>query len=260
MDFNVSNNEDDPNGRYAKDRYGIKRRREALKWADGTMWTQDDVAAIAGGNCNKQDVGQLERGERTDKSGYFESIMQALEDGENGVAVRPDKGARRSPRAQPATWKDWLQGGDRTAIGPRKPMFPPLRGKTKKIDIPIYRMQPKGRNMRIGLAFERVALPRLLEHVQDAYAVEVWGSGMAPKYHPRDIVVVNPDAPPRPLDGVLVMTEDREDIHIGQYVGETADEWIIEQFGSTPGEKRLSRADYPIAHSIVMVSTNLITI
>jgi hypothetical protein len=62
--------------------------------------------------------------------------------------------------------------------------------------------------------------------------VQIWGSSMSPKYHPKDIVIINPMAPPRPFGGVLAMNEDRSDVCIGEFVSETDNEWIIARFGS----------------------------
>jgi hypothetical protein len=208
------------------DPHGIKRRRSALRW------TERELARRAG--VPYQRVQALERPSPAGKpsySRYLADVMRALDEGEGNPAAP-------------------LMANPRFAALP------------VKTEMSVYAMRPNqtGGMDITGRVAGTTRVPRSMAHVEDAYAVQIWGSGMAPKYHPKDIVFVNPIAPPRPFGGVLVRSEDRSDVHIGEFVSETADEWIIAQFGIARSEKRCSRADYPIIHAIVAVSTDLVAI
>ncbi len=187
-------------------------------------WTERDLARRAG--VPYQRVQALERASPAGKSPYsryLADVLRALDEGE----------------------------GNPSALLPPNPRFAaaPVAG-----EIPVYAKRPGG--MEIGM----MRLPRSMAHVQGAYAVQIWGSSMTPKYHPKDVVIVNPTAPPRPFGGVLAMNEDRSDVCIGEFVSETDDEWIVARFGAAPEVRHLPRKDYPIIHAIVAVSTDLVSV
>lgn len=240
MEFNGDGDSNQP----VRDPYGIKARREALLWDDGSVWTQDDVAALAG--CAPQDVGALERGERSN-SKHLNNILDVLAKAERGAVTRTAR--RILPRKQR-----------------RSSRFSDVPSVPAVVEMKIYAMQPNGKGgMMMSDTGTKMRIPRSMLNIPDPYAVRFWGSGMFPKYLSGDILLINPIAPPRPQGGVIVMNEDREDVHIGEFIVETADEWTIAQFGVIPGEKRpayaekaIPRADYPLIHAIVGVSTDLI--
>lgn len=204
-----------------EDPHSIRQRRLTLGW------TERDLARRAG--VPYQRIQALERPSPAGKapySRYLPDVLRALDEGE---------GNPRSP----------------LSANPR--FVPPETGQ-----MPVYLMRP---NQSGGMEMTGAVIAMMrklvsMAHIPGAYAAQIWGSGMAPKYHPKDIVFVNPIAPPRPFGGVIVMSEDRADVHIGEFVHETADEWVIKQFGDNPAEKRLSRATYPVIHAIVSVSTD----
>lgn len=204
------------------DPHGIRGRRVALGWSER------DLARRAG--VPYQRVQALERVSPAGKSPYsryLDDVLRALDVGEGN----PSAPIAANPRFA----------------------LPSSTG-----EMPVYAMRPNQTGgMETGVMIAMMRKLVSFVHVPGAYAVQIWGSGNAPKYHPKDIVFVNPIAPPRPFGGVIVMSEDRADIHLGEYVGETDDEWIIQQFGAHPAEKRLSRAAYPVVHAIVCVSTDL---
>lgn len=208
-------------GNFLDDPHGIRSRRLALGW------TERDLARRAG--VPYQRIQALERPSPAGKSPYsryLPDVFHALDEGE----------------------------GNPAALTRANPRFP----EPAAAQMPVYLMLP---NQSGGMEMTGavVAMMRKLismTNIPGAYAVQIWGSGNAPKYHPKDIVFVNPIAPPRPFGGVIVMTEDRTDVHIGEFVIETADEWVIKQFGEHPAEKRLPRAAFPVIHAIVAVSTD----
>lgn len=208
------------------DPHGIRKRRSALGW------TERDLARRAG--VPYQRVQALERASpagKTPYSRYLSEVIKALDVGEGS----PSAGIPPNTRFGPS----------------------PVTG-----EMPVYAKRPNqsGGMELTGLIAGWMRVPRQMANVTDGYGVQVWSSNMAPKYRPKDILIVNPQSPPRREGGVIVMSEDRSDVCIGEYVGETEEEWIIERFGNSPEVKHLPKSEYPVIHAIVCVSTDLISI
>jgi phage repressor protein C with HTH and peptisase S24 domain len=98
-----------------------------------------------------------------------------------------------------------------------------------------------------------------LEHVREAYALQVDGTSMVPALRPGFIVHVDPHRKAR-QGNLCVFRNERLDgtVYgcIKEYRKETADAWHVEQYNPPEGEKRcfaLRKAEWTTVHVVVFI-------
>jgi transcriptional regulator with XRE-family HTH domain len=127
---------------------------------------------------------------------------------------------------------------------------------TKTDNLPVFplrlRWDRQGGEMQDDLV-SFVERPAALRGVRGAYAARVWLDDMEPRFRPGDIIVIDPVSPPRHGSGVLLMSEDRQRVQMGDFISETSDLWTIQKFGSTPGIAEFSRTIYPVVHVVCLI-------
>lgn len=120
---------------------------------------------------------------------------------------------------------------------PRYQQFPesgvPLMGQTQG--------GPNGRFVMNGQASKIVFCPPDLEGVEGAYAVQVHGVSMEPKFEAGETVWLNPHAPVRRGDYVVVQIQDRDDgeelsSYIKQFISRGSGRLRLKQFNPEEGE------------------------
>ncbi|MCI0999184.1 helix-turn-helix transcriptional regulator [Ochrobactrum sp. C6C9] len=120
---------------------------------------------------------------------------------ESGVTLDIEKNVRPKPNA---------------SFPPRYQEFPqdhsiPLLGQTAG--------GPNGRFILNGTEIGRVFCPPMLEGVEGAYAVMVYGTSMEPRYFAGETVWVNPHLPVRAGDDVIAqLIEDGDDNPVESYI------------------------------------------
>lgn len=131
-----------------------------------------------------------------------------------------------------ATGKDiaWLESGVSSedlspATSKTKPnaSFPPrYQAFSQEHSIPLLGQSaggPNGRFVLNGTEIGRVFCPPMLEGVDGAYAVMVFGTSMEPRYFAGETVWVNPHLPVRAGDDVIAqLIEDGEDNPVESYI------------------------------------------
>lgn len=169
-------------------------------------------------------------------------------------------GAERSTRYMPFIVKA-MEGDNNTYPMKRKRRLAVVRyPKTPTLDtnddIPAYDLN-KNTTGGLGIMNSEVARwvtrPGNLSHVSDAYGVQAREVDMRPMYRPGDILIVNPRLAPRVEDGVLLLSEDKTNVQIGEFVSESADMWVVKKYGDNPETFTFSRAEFPACHPVCLV-------
>jgi phage repressor protein C with HTH and peptisase S24 domain len=122
--------------------------------------------------------------------------------------------------------------------------FPPRYVRFPDAGIPLMGQTSGGANGRFvmnGQASQTVFCPPDLEGVEGAYAVRVHGYSMEPKFEAGDTVWLNPHAPVRRGDYVVVQVQDRDDgeelsSYIKQFVSRGSGRLRLKQFNPEEGE------------------------
>jgi transcriptional regulator with XRE-family HTH domain len=199
------------------DPHGIRAARLARGW------TERELARRAG--VPYQRIQSLERATPTGKatySRYLADVMKALRG--------PDEWhPTENPRFKTAT----------VPVG----------------DVPVYQLRANesgGEEMTANVIGVARRVP-VVDNVKDAYALQIRGKVMLRRYLPGDVVVVNPVGIPRQGSGVVLMTEDRGDVQIGEYVSETDTEIELKFTGAEVRLARFPRSKFTVMHSICAV-------
>ncbi len=95
-----------------------------------------------------------------------------------------------------------------------------------------------------------ISRPPLLRGVRDAYAVEVTGTSMRPKYWPGNILHVNPFARPKPGKGVIIWKRNRA-ILIKEFVRQTSDGILVREYSPREREFALGNDEIVEIHTVV---------
>lgn len=197
--------------------------------------SQGALAKLAG--VSQQLISQIERGVLGAGKVDLPKIADAL--GLQVEALDPHYW-RNHPAAQKA----------RQAVSPS----PPASGTV----FPLYASVEGGTSGEMVLSNEPVEYRgHPLDNVAEAYLTYVVGDSMAPAFEQGDIVLVNPHAPPRPGNDVVLQTQAQMDTDHAQraalvkrLIRATAEDWHLEQFN--PAKKfKLRRHQWPICHVIV---------
>lgn len=98
-----------------------------------------------------------------------------------------------------------------------------------------------------------VIRPDNLAHVTDAYGVQAREVDMRPMYRPGDVLIVNPRLAPRVEDGVLLLSDDKTSVQIGEFVSQDADTWVVKKYGDNPQTVTFPRVDFPACHPVCLV-------
>jgi phage repressor protein C with HTH and peptisase S24 domain len=110
----------------------------------------------------------------------------------------------------------------------------PLLGQTKA--------GPNGRFILNGSEIGRVFTPPMLEGVEDAYAVRVYGSSMEPRFFAGETVWLNPSEPVRQNDDVVVQLitdeENGRESYIKRYVSQSSLVTRLYQYNPDDGEEK----------------------
>lgn len=108
-------------------------------------------------------------------------------------------------------------------------------------DLPVYGTAHGSVVPKLGESFaldparvvRQVRRPTALFGVRDAYAIYVAGESMAPLYRPGDLLVVDPNKPPRPGDTVVLQVRPGEGLptqaFVKIYIGRTPENVLGEQ-------------------------------
>lgn len=138
------------------------------------------------------------------------------------------------PTAEPTT----IKPKPNASFPPRYQEFPqdhsiPLLGQTAG--------GPNGRFILNGTEIGRVFCPPMLEGVEGAYAVLVYGTSMEPRFFAGETVWVNPHLPVRAGDDVIAqILEDGEehpvDSYIKQFVSKSSRALRLKQYNPDEGE------------------------
>lgn len=167
-----------------------------------------------------------------------------------GLGAPPDAAHIEQPLPMKAP------GGRSNASEPRVVEFPPRR-------LPVYGQAVGGQDGRFILNGEKVRdvlCPPPLEDVPGAYAVYVRGESMLPRYEPGEMAFVNPHAPVRNGDYVVVQIRPELEgevpfAFIKRYVSRSRQEGLIlEQLNPPDQEERLMQfpdGDVVSVHKIV---------
>lgn len=93
-----------------------------------------------------------------------------------------------------------------------------------------------------------------LASVRGGYGLIVTGDSMVPVYRSGQIVLVNPHLSPRPEDGIILYGGEvvgEVKATIKEYVGQTANEWILRRYQPEVRTFRLKKAEWPVVHVVV---------
>ena len=153
-----------------------------------------------------------------------------------------------------ATGKDitWLESGiDNLQTSPTKPKpnasFPPRYQPFPQDQyIPLLGQTAGGANGRFilnGAEIGRVFCPPMLEGVEGAYAVLVYGTSMEPRFYAGETVWVNPHLPVRAGDDVIAQILEDGDEHpvesyIKKFVSRSGKVLRLQQFNPDEGESK----------------------
>lgn len=96
-----------------------------------------------------------------------------------------------------------------------------------------------------GLPVGAVPRPAALSTVPGVYAIYMRGPSMTPMYRSGDLLIINPHHPPRPEDGALFLSRERDRFRIGEFLRETGTEWVCKRWGNKPAEFRLRKHEFP---------------
>lgn len=149
----------------------------------------------------------------------------------------------------PITAEDiWALGAPRSA--PRSSptpnaSFPPRYQKFPDETVPLLGQTvggPNGRFILNGQEISRVFCPPDLAGVDGAYAVQVYGTSMEPKFEAGETVWLHPWTPVRSGDYVVaqILTQDGEppESYIKQFVSQNSKVLRLKQFNPEEGEKQ----------------------
>lgn len=106
---------------------------------------------------------------------------------------------------------------------------------------------PNGRFILNGSEVGRVFTPPMLEGVEGAYAVRVYGTSMEPRYFAGETVWINPREPVRSGDDVVVQLatddESERESYIKRFVSKSAKVTRLYQYN--PDENETNELEYP---------------
>lgn len=177
---------------------------------------------------------------------------------EIGRSARPGK-LRELARAMMVS-EDWLLGESDQALPeavegesapPNRPApnasFPPTYQPFPEKSVPLLGQTAAGPNSRFILNGQRVRdvfCPPELAGVEGAYAVQVFGYSMEPKFEPGEVVWINPHAPVRKNDYVVVQVADDDEAqelssYIKQFVSRSGGILRLRQFNPDEGETEI---------------------
>lgn len=117
---------------------------------------------------------------------------------------------------------------------------------------------PNGRFIMNGAEIGRVFCPPMLEGVEGAYAVRVYGTSMEPRFMPGETVWLNPHEPVRAMDDVvaqiLVEGEELPESYIKRFKSQSAKTLRLWQHNPDEGEEHdleFDSADVFSVHKVV---------
>ncbi|MDR7034518.1 S24 family peptidase [Mesorhizobium sp. BE184] len=121
--------------------------------------------------------------------------------------------------------------------------FPPVHQRFPGRMVPLLGQTVAGANGRFILNGQEIAYvfcPPMLEGVDDAYAVQVYGTSMEPRFFAGETVWLNPRAPVRAGDFVVaqIIADENEapDSYIKQFISNTSKGLRLRQLNPDEGE------------------------
>jgi phage repressor protein C with HTH and peptisase S24 domain len=125
---------------------------------------------------------------------------------------------------------DWLTGGTKRPPVPMAAMASPAAGRL----LPLYGQAVAGDDGRFpfnGEVLSELPCPPQLERTPHAYAVNVLGDSMEPRYRSGSIAYVNPSRAPRRGDDVVVQVEEDGELwgYLKEFVGVAHDKLTLLQ-------------------------------
>ncbi|KKX25416.1 hypothetical protein YH62_25620 [Rhizobium sp. LC145] len=122
--------------------------------------------------------------------------------------------------------------------------FPPQYQKFTDSSLPLLGQTiggPNGRFILNGSEVSRVFTPPMLEGVEGAYAVRVYGTSMEPRYYAGETVWLNPHEPVRQGDDVVVQLltdeENGRESYIKRFVSQSSKATRLWQHNPDEGEQ-----------------------
>lgn len=123
--------------------------------------------------------------------------------------------------------------------------FPPVYTPFQSVNtMPLLGQTSAGANGRFilnGSEIARVFTPPMLEGVEGAYAVRVYGTSMEPRYFAGETVWINPREPVRQGDDVIVQlvtdSDDERETYIKRFVSKSSKLTRLYQYNPDEGEK-----------------------
>ena len=204
--------------RVPNDPLGFRARREALGWSQHELARRADV--------DYQRVQFLESTTPTGRvphSQYRPQIERALEEGE---AAAGNSGDRMAPPQLPGRLYVYALRYDRKT----------------------------GEQEKSATVVGTLRRPESVDTIEEAFAVEIARSDMAPKYCPGDVLVFNPFGVPRPGVGVMVLSASEPFRAIlGEFVQETVKGWDVRQYVPSPHIVSVDREIFPNIATVVAV-------
>ncbi len=122
---------------------------------------------------------------------------------------------------------------------------------------------PNGRFILNGTEVGRVFMPPMLEGIEDAYAVRVYGTSMEPRYFAGQTVWLNPQEPVRQGDDVVVQIitdeENGRESYIKRFVSRSSKVTRLYQYNPEEGESHDLTFDTETVFSIhkIVFSANV---
>ncbi|RWP88332.1 MAG: helix-turn-helix transcriptional regulator [Mesorhizobium sp.] len=141
---------------------------------------------------------------------------------------------------------------DRESLPKPNASFPPRYEQFPQVgSIPVLGQSvggPNGKFVLNGQEAGRVFCPPMLDNVEGAYAVRVYGTSMEPRYFAGETIWINPHEPVRSGDFVVVQVvgeddDDSRDSYIKQFVSRSNSVVRLRQLNPDEGENEM--LDFP---------------
>jgi phage repressor protein C with HTH and peptisase S24 domain len=197
--------------------------------------------------------------------GAIRNIRRRYERGERQVGISSTTADKLAPILQ--TSVEWIVAGTgepqaAQQAPPATPLVRPGRPRSNASFPPVYQRfsgettlpvlgqtsaGPNGRFILNGSEVGRVFTPPMLEGVEGAYAVRVYGTSMEPRYFAGETVWINPREPVRAGDDVVVQllteVEHERESYIKKFVSKSAKVTRLYQYN--PDEGEANELEYP---------------
>lgn len=95
-----------------------------------------------------------------------------------------------------------------------------------------------------------ISRPQILKGIENAYAVEVTGTSMIPKYHPGNLLHINPHYQPRPGKGVVIWKHNKA-VLIKEFVRQTPDHVYVREYKPDERDFAIRKSEIAKMHTVV---------